>query len=84
MVSRRQVLLVSCRLQIKDKMLDSQNASLADLKAEVARLKSAAREAEDEAGRTAAEWKERLRDEIEQVSRRDVMLTVRFQGGTVT
>lgn len=56
-------------------MLDSQNASLSDLKAEVARLKSVARDAEDEAGRTTAGWKERLRDEIEQVSRLDAMLT---------
>lgn len=51
-------------------MLDSQNASLADIKAEIVRLKSAVREAEDAAARAAAEWKERLRDEIEQVSAR--------------
>jgi FtsZ-binding cell division protein ZapB len=57
-------------LQIKDKMLDSQNASISDLKAEVARCKAALQEAEEAAGQAASEWKERLRDDIEQVSLR--------------
>lgn len=48
-------------------MLDSQNVSISDLKAEVARSKAALQEAENAAGRAASEWKERLRDEIEQV-----------------
>jgi hypothetical protein len=51
-------------------MLDSQNVSISDLKAEVARSKAALQGAEEAAGRAASEWKERLRDEIEQVSLR--------------
>ncbi|GAQ78115.1 hypothetical protein KFL_000080190 [Klebsormidium nitens] len=63
---RQRLELAEDKVKIKDKMLDSQNASLAGSKGEIARLKTAVRETEDAAARAAAEWKERLRDEIEQ------------------